>query len=571
MSTPERDLKKEMEEFQRKERLRQEMEQWRAQQKEDTPWYGSVEGAIEDWRDLNEGAVGSLLETHYGLKDLGRKVGLVGEESADADRAELKKWKDASKRSNWGGAGRIGGEMLQYAVPGGAGVQLGRGLAAAGKAGSRVVPLAADVLGTAAIGAAKLPEEGETRGSNALREGLAAGAGAGLAKALSVVGGGARGPSELFRTMRDKGWNPTVGEAVPILNRVENIGAYTPFVARAIGKQRALGELSVHELAIREAPPPSVASIREFIDGTGDLVTAQPSAVGHEGVRELYDMFKGAYGEVFPSVGKINKGVWARGAHSVLKRAKRALSPKQYNDVVRAYKEVRHKLNTLNTGDSAKIIDDILRENVKGVSKKKTRQLLMMKHLRDSWRNAIPEKNRIALGEIEKAYGKYSAVNNAAGLASASKRMEDAALVGGGRGSFRRLSPKSNFGWSKRSRQAYMIENPNAGMFDLDELMRGNLQATLTKGARGRGQTPMNDFITPMLSLRGNRVGALPTIGVRISQALPTLGPVFTTGQMVSGNMAYQKAIRDILKKYETSALPYYMSAARAGAAIEDY
>jgi hypothetical protein len=516
--------------------------------------HGSKIGsAIDKIADFSEGIGVSGLETYYGVKDL---LGL-GEEG---DKKTLDAWRRAAGESGWGGAGQFTGEMAQFAIPGGGALKGARLLDAANKARrtAKALPVVGDVAGVAAIEAAQLPGEGESRLGNAATATAFGAGGHALGGALRLASAGAKGKSDLFRRWRDEGFKPTVGQAIPVLNRAENLLAYIPITAKGVARQRAQSADSIHRKALSEAAPPNPETLKKFVAKEVDEIDFyKPTQPGHKGTKELQRKYTEAYEAAYPKINDLkpefvqdvaevfgrhddilvgsdlnNVKMLARELSETLQKAKK--------DPDATYSLIKRKLDKFRTDAGDAEIDKVVRE------------------LKEVFTKAMPERNKVALAQIDKQYGRWAATTYAAGTAGARARVGPKDLP----------TTKGRF-FSRQDPYERGVEN-TAGMFTLDELVQGSGRASPTKYAAGTGDAPMQNFITEANSLVQEQIGALPVFGVRLSQAIPHFGSK-QVGDVIAGNFRYQKIMRDILKKYrEESAIPYAFSPYRAGAAYEE-
>ena len=109
------------------------------------------------------------------------------------------------------------GELAQLVVPGAAGLKAAKALSAANKLArtAKVLPLAADVAGSAAIGAVRLPGEDETRGENARSEASWALAGGVAEPILRTAVAGVKGTREAAR-LREGTYQPDSSSPSPV-------------------------------------------------------------------------------------------------------------------------------------------------------------------------------------------------------------------------------------------------------------------------------------------------------------------------------------------------------------------
>jgi hypothetical protein len=486
----------------------------------DRPWYAGIQ-------DLSEGIGVSMLETGYGLKDL-----IPGMEVTDENRATLKAWKEAAGESGWGTAGRIGGEVAQLAVPGGAGLKAARALSAANKASktARALPLAADVAGVTAHGAVRLPGEDESRLQNAMSAAQWGLGGAAAGKVLKGALTGARG-TEAAQRLRDAGAKLTAGQT---LGRpaaaLENILTVTPFFARPLARARQKSEESISRIAMREAAPPTIATLK-----TAKPVPMEVKNMGQKGVDELYDGFQQGYNDAWGAMRSLNPRVGGK-IDYIAKQGKKRLTKGQRRKVDNVLSDMNDVYKASPDG-SAQELDVILKNAI--VGSKKSREVdRVIKDIRQTLRSGLPKESQTALKRLDEKWPKYLAVEAAAAVPASAKK----AKVG------------------------------VPGEFGVDELFAGSAKAGTTR-TTGRGKSPLQGIVNDWYRIKGAEKGILPTKALRIIQS-----PLFsdysglqgTINRRIAGTGLGQKAARDLMQEEWAKQLRYGISGARLGAAYED-
>lgn len=470
------------------------------------------------WKDFGQGLGASALSLGYGLKDL------VGEVTPE-QRARLEALKADAGESGWGTGGRVVGELAQLAIPGGAGLKAARLLSAVNKASktAKVLPLASDVVGSAAIGAARLPGEGETRGDNATSEAAWALAGGVAEPILRTAVAGVRGTKEAAR-LRDMGVPLSAGQMLGGRARqVENIVGIMPFGAKPIEKLRAASDEGIRKVALREAAPPTPDSI----------LTASPKKTsvasgGREARAQLEKAYEEAYSAAFTTADKLAAntptdlmGVAVDGLEGLTKQGKRTIN-KAVNDI--------DSLVAANPNISVAQLDKVLRDNIIGKTKSRETDAVLAK-MRQVLRSGQPAANQKALSELDSAYPKYVAVRNAVATPAAAKA---------------------------------------GGDFGLDELATGSRQAA-TPYTRGTDKQPFMQFLDDANKVRGKVPTVLPTTSRRIIQALPDpLFAIGVTNRRIAGSGVGQKQARKILESELAKQLRYGVSGARLATTFED-
>lgn len=500
----------------------------KSQTKPQDPWY----------EDLGEGYMASMMDLGLGLKDLMAKSPISPSLSpriptpeqgvTDWDRSRLKEWKEDASESGWGTAGRIGGELHQLAIPGGAGYRLYRTLQATGKQLPKLakhIPFAADLVGSAATGAARLPEEGETRGGEALRESVGALAGKGVEEVGRVALAGARGTPEAAR-LRDQGVKLTAGQTLGGRAReTENLLRIVPFFARPIKKGREAAEESLRRTAIREAAPPTPESLL-----TDTPVPIKLSKNTREARQQLQDAYDAGYEKAFTPIKDMppetvqQLGVLVNSSKPRLTKSERAILQRTVEDI-----------NNVATNDPAASlarVDKIIRDNLQGTPKRKEIDRVLHE-MRDTIRSSQPPEYQRALQLLDEKYPNFIAIRNAIGSSGASKKV---------------------------------------GEFSLDELNQG-ARAAANKYTRGTARQPYMQYLDDAYTAHGQVPGVLPSAALRVIQSpvfFDPAGLVGFTSRRLAGTGLGQKEARRVLESELAKQLRYGVSGARAGAAIVD-
>lgn len=358
------------------------LSQLNAPEKEEEPWY----------EDFGEGLGVSGLSTYYGIKDL-----IVGMD--EEDKATLEDWRKDAAESGWGTAGEIVGEIAQLAVPGGAAL---KGAKAASKikglaTASKALPFATDVAASAGLGYLKAPEEGQTREEKMIAEGQAAIGGGIVGK---VLGKALRGVNitDAAKKVIDRGGFVTPGRASKsgIPKALENVAAYTPFLASSVERARKKSDKSWNKIILNEVAPQG-ATIKE---------------TGQAGLKELKSSFDTAYTNAWKgadnisNTGRVNFVNTAVNAAESLADADTAI-----------LKTVMGNFKKLSADPSAKKIkelDNQLRKQIQRAGNDKYQLRDALKDMRVSMREGLPNNTLTKLKETDRQYAKYLVTRKAA-------------------------------------------------------------------------------------------------------------------------------------------------------------
>lgn len=400
----------------RDELLRRELAK-RQQQAEPEAEPNILQKALSRVQDFSEGIGVSGLETYYGLKDL------VGKGSPE-DRATLDAWRQAAGESGFGTAGKLTGDIAQYALPG---TMIGRAATVPG--------LLADVTATTAIDVTKLPEAGESRIDRAKQGAMFGMGGHVLGKTLGVAATGVRGTPAAER-LRDIGGKLTPGQLKEgIFRKAEHWGeAAVPFVSKAVREAEKKSGASISVALMNKAAPPTPQS----------LMTGNPVKAKVNSMEELNQAFDDAYEVAWGKVDDLDmKGLGASTGDAirnvVVKKDRKAMM-----NIVDQMEDILRK-----QGASANEVDALLRKHMrphKGGKNHVWNEAI--NNIRAGLTSAMPEANRDAIRLVNSTYGDRMALGYGAqslkgvkgkgldpsSLASGVKRSSDARALEEGRG-----------------------------------------------------------------------------------------------------------------------------------------
>lgn len=486
----------------------EELEAWEAQQSPPQPAQQSGQQAPpkekDSWlEDFGEGIATSGLSTYYGIKDLAGQLD-------DEDRATLADWKEDAGESGWGTAGRVVGELGQFAIPGGAlakgakAINTAKGLTKAKALGTYA---AADALAGASVGGVKLPEEGESRLSNAGREAAASLIGSGVGAAGSKLLRGLDKTPEAKRLIEEGArLTPGMSAATPPIKYLEDVMEVTPFLARGTKKARDAAEDTIQLAALNKASP-------------GAAITE----TGTEGVAQLKQVIQKEYGDA-----------WA-GATGLTNEARTAFvnrGDELFGEVTDAQGNILKrigsnfkKLTTDPSPESLQAMDKLLRKEINSAKSDFGFQS-GLKDLRETLRVGMPEGVVSRLKEVDAQYPDFLTVRKAAKAAAG-----------------------------------------DGGNFKPRHLVQA--MKSVGKDSVGEGAGPMQQFISDA-SIADQKTGGAPLeFFRRLAGIAPSPLPMKTAGNVLMGNTAPQKAAVGFGNQY-ADELRKYISSGRVAAALED-
>lgn len=497
----------------RKELLRRELERRQATPEQQP---GVFKRALGKVQDFSEGIGVAGLETYYGAKDL---LGL-GEES---DTETLDAWKRAAGESGWGTAGRVTGELAQLAIPGTAGVKAASKIpqavrfAQGMKAGTR---LGADVAGAAALGGIRTPDETESRTQNALVSGAAAGGGAVLGKTLGILGTGIKG-SRAAQRLKDMGVKLTAGQQNEVLKRIEGFMNLLPSTAKGVERSRERSYNSLLRKMQAKADPEG-----RLFNASMMMERQTPKEIN----RALYQTFKEGYESAWGQTGQISPTGISR-MEQALTGNLHKMTAGQQKATQRLGAEIAEKLG--DPRNSLKDVDDLIREYWKNPGKNPAKVRVfnqMLKDVRGSLRNELPEPQRQLLSQLDDKYKKFKVLQNASTAAAAEKR---------------------------------------AGVITLEDLQQGNRQVT-SQFQRSMGDEPFGNMLDDYAKVRGQPKEPLLGTSRAIIKEIPDVLQTRHLQSVLGGTAPWQGPLRKAIEKHYPEELRKLYSAARLGAAYED-
>lgn len=391
---------------------------WEVDYQSDSPAeqtkYSASEGMSAGEKFL-VGAGAATDRTIRGLTGVAKSIagvvapGNVWSDSPDAGAEDAALYK-RNHPGGWATTGEIAGDIAMSAVPvAGAAGRLSR-LPLATKVLGRAAPLAADVVANAGYAAATNPED---RGTSAAFGAGGAVAGRVLTRAMARLARPAGELSAEAKTLVDAGIKPTFGQVMGGgVKKAEDAATNIPVIGGLITKRRQEAQTAFQQ-ATREAALPPGAS-REAVQSVDQLGKAFNDA--YEGVLQSTPFPKEA--AAFDHLATVTR---LADEHAVTA-----------GQVAQAERIVNNAFKA-NTGGSeltaapAHRIESILKSkaaNYKSSSDASQRDLGNLLHdvandWGQTWRGALPDEARQAVGAIDSQYSKFVPVRRAARSGSA--------------------------------------------------------------------------------------------------------------------------------------------------------
>ena len=466
-----------------------------------------------DWLDeAGKGLVTSGMGTYLGVKDLFTDV-------SDAEKETLADWKADSSDSGWATAGEVVGDIAQLALPGGVLTKAAkaagaiRGAGALGRATTMSAPVVGDVAASAALGAAKMPDEGKTRSERAMSDAGGAMGGHYLGKALGRLGKGIKKSPEAQKLL-DEGVYLTPGHASAneALRDLENVTRFVPFIAKGTQKAQKRSLKEWNKNILNKAAP----------EGT------DVTDVGFEGFKQLKQGVNNAYDKAWSAAGKVPKDATRKMENDIIDVLDE-FDTADAGVLNRVWKNIEN-LTDEGSDKQLKALDNMLRKEIKKSKTSPSNLGETLKDLRTTLRKGLPDDVQKGLLAVDKKYPAYLAVKKAvhksrknAGEFTPNQLATDAGIVGG----------------------------ETLGATGEAALLKQAVEAEKLVG------TPKH----------GELVGLLR----RIASIAPTPLPLQTMGNMVLGQTMPQKgataAARKVAETAVGKALREYASGARIGSA----
>ena len=342
-------------------------------------------------------------EQYYGAKDLAGE--LTPEDSAYM--AELSSTADAG---GYGTAGRIAGELSQYALPGAAAFKGAKALSNSPKLAA-ALPTGVDALTSALRGLNKLPGEGESRVGNMVQETGASLIGSGIGKGISKAFKGFD-ITESAQKMFDNGVHLTPGQAARSegLQGFESLLAYVPTAGKTVKHMRTRAEEQWNREFLQAAARP------------GTTITD----IGPAGMRELKADITAGYSEAWALANNFDPEKLAY-MHAFGRMAQQELGGETRDaKIVQRLLEDAERLVAVGGFGQ---LDELIRAQKKTALKNpnKTDLADVLVEMSDLLRASMPIEAKNALLEMDKIYPKYLVAKKASAAAKQTDGVFDAA------------------------------------------------------------------------------------------------------------------------------------------------
>tara|TARA_R110000744_G_scaffold378452_1_gene494631 strand:+ start:1043 stop:2590 length:1548 start_codon:yes stop_codon:yes gene_type:complete len=352
--------------------------------------------------DFGQGTLHSLLSTGYGVQDLASEYLPDGwvDRITPEERSNLAALKENANESGWGTGGQVFGEVAQLMLPAGLIGKGAKALQTAGKLPKALSVAKATLAGDVALGAGygglQLPDDGESRTTNALQE------------AVATLGGGVVGGSlrkAVKGLNRSKAGDELIKEGIELTpaqalesgipKGAEYVMGVLPLLARGVKKAKERATDSYNKVLLNKVSP------------IGKVIKE-----GNEGIKELKGQFTDAYSKA-----------WS-GATQPTGRA--VATMRQLSENVRAelggngavvLKGITKDLDSLASSPdpvkALKQLDNTLRKKIVSAAKTGEEGLeTTLKDLRARLRESAGAKVQEALAKVDSKYGDFIAVRD---------------------------------------------------------------------------------------------------------------------------------------------------------------
>jgi hypothetical protein len=321
---------------------------------------------------------------------------------------------------------------------------------------------------------------------------------------------GVKGTPEAQR-LRKLGVELSPGRVNDVLARVEGYLNLLPVGAKAVQKARSASNASFRQVAQKMAVP-----LGRTFNKNPLLVKANSRKIN----QEIGGAFKDGYGTAWGDI-PISDAFTDSAETIALKGADKLGKGKQ-KALFRLLDDIK--------GKSAGDTDSLLRQAVLTGKPGKIRDYNnVIRTMRTRLRKDLPKDNQRLLRELDKQYGKYSAVKNATTRSGAEKA---------------------------------------SGDFTMTDLLGGNAQAG-HKSLRAVGKGPYTQYLDDAFKAIGDEHQPLLTASRAMIQRIPSFG-TGSVGRRLAGTGLGQESTRKAVEKYYPDLLRKYISGARLGAAYEE-
>lgn len=362
------------------------------------------DSALEDFA---EGLVVSGMDTYYGMKDL---LGVMDDE----DRATYNDWKEDAGESGWGTAGKVVGEVGSYMLPGGIAKGGLKILSKAGKLaniankGLKVLKdynIAREGIGAGIMGGTKLPEWGETRTENMLKEGGMGAAGAAVLKGVAGLAKGIK-KSKLAQEMLDEGYYLTPAQAAgkstgsQVVKLGETVGSAAPILKKGTEALEKEGTRGWNMRAFNRANPEGMPKI---------------TAGGEEGFQQLAKNVSSEYDRAWSGARSMTDEA-LEGATKKLENALQVVAEQDAPILKRIIRDIDNK-SYVGSREQLQSLDRSLGKMINR-AKSDPHLTKILQEVRKSLRKSLPEENRKLLEKMDKLYPDFKVLEKAVEKAS---------------------------------------------------------------------------------------------------------------------------------------------------------
>jgi vacuolar-type H+-ATPase subunit H len=357
------------------------------------------------YKDFQQGLLHSMLKMGYGIQDLASMIpGDWVDAITDQERQNLADLREDAMESGWGTGGQILGEIAQFATPGGMFLKGAKALNKArgvGKlAGVRNIA-AAEAAAGGATAAARLPGEGENRGTNAAYEALFS---LGGSAASATVGKAIQGAtiSPMAKKLRDRGRYLTPGASAPSVSQLEN--AMSRFIPTGKGTKKRWDKMT--------------QGFREDAYKSANPTRQQILSDGKDAAKQLSKIYNDEYKRVWSYADTISKKS-ANKAVDILDRA----HPFADEATQKILDSARHTILDMYTKKSAKqlnIVDRNLSELLSTKAVRNNHELSKaIKVVKKVLRKNLGKESREELAYLDTKWPEYKVVREAGGSSKA--------------------------------------------------------------------------------------------------------------------------------------------------------
>ena len=346
-------------------------------------------------RKFGHGLALSALSTGLGVKDLVTDL-------SETDEAVLKQMRlDMENAGWWGKGGQFTGELAQLAAPAAKVAKLSKikslpkVMQNHAKKIQALATMGAEGALGGAYGGAQALEEGKTRGQQATEGAVSGVLGSATGQLAGKLLRGIR-QTPAAQYLADLGVKLTPGQSAEhgLPRALEYLMRMSPFSSKSVIRQEQAAEESFSKAMMQQAAPPG----KKITEG------------GYEGIKQLKDAFKQSYGEAWEKAGKLSDDAQIE-IINIMEQMDQDI-PQASAPVIR---RITEKFNSYLNEPSAKALDSLDDRIKKEIVSADVYMRDYMQRMKDALRGGINEEARDMLAGIDKQYGPYSVVREAAG------------------------------------------------------------------------------------------------------------------------------------------------------------